>query len=166
MDLLEGERVIWAGRPSWRSMIAFYLTWGLVGLLPLAAGIVLDQTGNADRGIEYGAIATVVVLLLVALSGWLRRIDTHYTVTDRRIVIRHGIVSRKEQSAHLDRIQNVNVSQGVIERLLRVGTVDFDTAGTTDSDFRFAGINDPQSLRQRFDEEYMQRVRETAPPQR
>jgi hypothetical protein len=31
----------------------------------------------------------------------------------------------------------------VVERLLRVGTVDFDTAGTDDSDFTFSGVSSP-----------------------
>ena len=34
MQLLEGEHVVWEGRPSWRSMLAFYIKWGLVALVP------------------------------------------------------------------------------------------------------------------------------------
>jgi hypothetical protein len=34
----------------------------------------------------------------------------------------------------------------VLERLLRVGTVDFDTAGTDDSDFTFAGVSGPSRV--------------------
>jgi hypothetical protein len=34
----------------------------------------------------------------------------------------------------------------VFERVLRIGTVDFDTAGTDDSDFTFRGIADPAGV--------------------
>jgi uncharacterized membrane protein YdbT with pleckstrin-like domain len=47
------------------------------------------------------------------------------------------------QQTRIDRVQNVNTEQSFRERLLRVGTVDFDTAGSDDSEFRFVGIADP-----------------------
>ena len=40
----------------------------------------------------------------------------------------------------------MNTDQGVIQRLLQVGTVDFDTAGTTDSDFKFVGVAQPEKV--------------------
>ena len=43
-------------------------------------------------------------------------------------------------------MQNVNTSQSLFERILGVGIVDFDTAGTDDSEFRFVGIADPGSV--------------------
>jgi uncharacterized membrane protein YdbT with pleckstrin-like domain len=43
-------------------------------------------------------------------------------------------------------VQNVNTEQSVLQRVLRVGTVDFDTAGTDDSDFTFAGVSSPSKV--------------------
>jgi hypothetical protein len=40
----------------------------------------------------------------------------------------------------------VNYEQGVLDRLLGVGTVDFDTAGTDDSEFRVEWVNDPEQV--------------------
>jgi hypothetical protein len=40
-------------------------------------------------------------------------------------------------------VQNINTEQRLRDRMLRVGTVDFDTAGTDDGDFRFVGIANP-----------------------
>jgi uncharacterized membrane protein YdbT with pleckstrin-like domain len=57
--------------------------------------------------------------------------------------IRRGILAKRVQQTRIDRVQNVNTNQSLRERLLRVGTVDFDTAGTDDSEFRFVGIADP-----------------------
>ena len=50
------------------------------------------------------------------------------------------------QETRLDRVQNVNYTQGVLDRIFGVGTVDFDTAGTDDSEFRFEWIDDPESV--------------------
>jgi uncharacterized membrane protein YdbT with pleckstrin-like domain len=43
-------------------------------------------------------------------------------------------------------VQNVNTNQTFVSRILRVGTVDFDTAGTDDSDFTFTGVGNPHEV--------------------
>jgi uncharacterized membrane protein YdbT with pleckstrin-like domain len=50
------------------------------------------------------------------------------------------------QQTNINRVQNVNTSQSPVERILRVGRVDFDTAGTDDSSFTFEGIADPEEI--------------------
>jgi Bacterial PH domain len=46
----------------------------------------------------------------------------------------------------------VNYRQGVLDRVFRVGTVDFDTAGTDDSEFRFEWVNSPEVVVRAVDE--------------
>jgi uncharacterized membrane protein YdbT with pleckstrin-like domain len=67
-------------------------------------------------------------------------------ITSERLRIQRGIIARKVQQTEIARVQNVNTDQTVIQRILQVGTVDFDTAGTTDSDFKFIGVNDPADV--------------------
>ncbi len=43
-------------------------------------------------------------------------------------------------------MQNVNTNQTLMDRLMRVGNIDFDTAGTDDSEFRFVGISNPHAV--------------------
>jgi uncharacterized membrane protein YdbT with pleckstrin-like domain len=88
----------------------------------------------------------VAVLVVVLIAGWLQRVFTKYVITDRRLYIRRGIVSRREQQTQLSRVQNVNTSQSAFQRLLAVGTVDFDTAAGDDYDFQFAGVASPQEV--------------------
>jgi uncharacterized membrane protein YdbT with pleckstrin-like domain len=154
MELLDDESLIWQGRPSWRSALAYYLKWGLIALVPAIVVIVARVFGTLKSATVWGIVVSVVLLVLVLLIGWLRRIGIQYTITDKRIVIRHGILSRSEHSAHIDRVQNVNTYQSFFERMLGVGTVDFDTAGSEDFDFKFVGVEDPGGLRQRIDREY------------
>ncbi len=71
------------------------------------------------------------------------RVATNYTITDRRLHIKRGIVSRTIQETRLERVQNVNYSQTVVQRMLQVGDVDFDTAAGDDYNFVFNGVADP-----------------------
>jgi uncharacterized membrane protein YdbT with pleckstrin-like domain len=135
----EREHVVYSGHPSWRSMLDFHLA-GL--FLAALAGLI----GKLASGWGIAVAAFAAVLALSVLIGYVRRIATHYTITDRRLHIRRGILSRIEQHTTIDRVQNVETHQSLLERILRIGTVSFDTAGTEDSDFGFEGVAHPQAV--------------------
>jgi uncharacterized membrane protein YdbT with pleckstrin-like domain len=143
----DGETTLWQGHPSWKAMLLFYVKWTIISLLPIAIWVVLDVAGQNVTP-TWLSVATIVLLVLTYAIGWLRRITTRYLVTDRRIQIRTGIASRHERTTHIDRVQNVNLSQSLAQRILGIGDVDWDTAGTEapESDFTFRGIDDPSAL--------------------
>jgi uncharacterized membrane protein YdbT with pleckstrin-like domain len=107
-----------------------------------AVAALVTALGDGVSGELVGAIVVVGVAALV-LAGLIKRIATVYTITNQRLRIKRGILSKKIQQTRIDRVQNVNTDQSVMDRMLRVGTVDFDTAGTDDSDFTFDGVSSP-----------------------
>jgi uncharacterized membrane protein YdbT with pleckstrin-like domain len=140
MDTEQNEQVIYEGRPSWRSILGFYIM-GLV-VAAVAAAIAGFASGG---GLAVAVGVGVFVLLLIV--GWVKRISTRYSITDRRLRIQRGIVARNVEEARLERVQNVNIKQGVLERILQVGTVDFDTASNrADDTFQFRGIAQPEKI--------------------
>jgi uncharacterized membrane protein YdbT with pleckstrin-like domain len=134
------EAVIYSGHPSWKSMLDFHLA----GLVIALAGGAIAQLASSNWGYAIAVFAGVLAISL--LVGFLRRTATRYEITDRRLHIRRGILSRTEQHTTIDRIQNVATRQSLWERVLRIGTVDFDTAATDDSDFSFEGIASPKQV--------------------
>ena len=145
MDLHSGEKVIYQGHPSWRAILGFYLKGALVGA---AAGVL---AGLIDSSTSLGVLVFAVVLGITILAGFIKRVATVYTITDRRLNIKVGIVSRKVQETRLQRVQNVNYNQGVYERLMQVGDVEFTTAGTDESNFVFAGVAQPEQVVQQVE---------------
>lgn len=141
-------------------MVSFYIRWGIPSLIPLIVIILVRQFTDQDWPIWIGIVITLVLLVIVALVAWFTRLDQQFTVTSHRLIIRHGILSRREQSAHIDRVQNVSTRQTVVDRMLKVGSVDFDTAGTDDYEFVFDGVNNPQDLREAIAQAYSARVAE------
>ena len=89
---------------------------------------------------------------LTVLAGFVKRVATTYTITDRRLNIKRGIVSREIQETRLERVQNVNYSQSVYQRIMQIGDVDFDTAAGDDYNFIFAGVADPGDVVHRVDQ--------------
>jgi uncharacterized membrane protein YdbT with pleckstrin-like domain len=127
-------------------------------------GLIALVTAISDE-IKWGLVGAVVVVggALLILVGFVRRISTVYTITNQRLRIKRGILSKRIQQTRIDRVQNVNTEQSVIDRLLRVGTVDFDTAGTDDSDFTFAGVSSPSRVVEAVDRAQHSAVREESP---
>lgn len=144
MDLHPGEEVVFEGHPSWRALLGFYV-YGLVAVAVVVVVLVLAVS------VVVAVLAGVVAFALVLLVGFLRRMATTYMVSNQRLYIRRGILSRHVQQTRIDRVQNVNTDQSLFQRIISVGTVDFDTAGTDDADFRFVGIGDPGGVARAVD---------------
>jgi uncharacterized membrane protein YdbT with pleckstrin-like domain len=152
MRLQPGERILYQGHPSWRAALAFYVR-GLA-LTSAAALIVAVATGFAATGPDQGwvlAVAMVGVATTI-LGGLLKQVATSYTITDRRLRIRRGIVSRTVQETGLHRVRNVNYRQTLAQRALRIGDVDFEAAGGQDLDLSFSGVAQPADVAHRVDE--------------
>jgi uncharacterized membrane protein YdbT with pleckstrin-like domain len=139
MELHPGEEVVFEGHPSWRALLSFYVP-ATVG--PIVAGAIVAVAADVLLGI----LVAVVLLVVMLLYGFVRRMATVYMVSSQRLYIRQGILSKRVQQTRIDRVQNVNTAQTLLQRILRVGTVDFDTAGTDDGDFRFIGISSPDGV--------------------
>ena len=140
MDLHPGENVIYEGHPSWRSILSFYLIGLVVIAVAVVIGVVAGETG-------IGIAAAGVLLVLTLIVGWLKRITTRYLITNRRMQIRRGLIAKHVEETRVDRVIDVTVHQGVFDRILRIGAVDFDNASAQQGDlFRFAGIASPERV--------------------
>ena len=142
--------MLFEGHPSWRSIIDFYIK----GLLITAVICFLVAIGTEvadDRNDSLVVILAVVGVGVTVLVGFIKRVATSYTITNRRLHIKKGIVSRTIQETRLERVQNVNVTQGVIQRLFQIGDVDFDTAAGDDYNFIFAGVANPDEVVEQVD---------------
>ena len=139
MDLHPGEQIVFQGRPIWRSILSFYIT-GFIGSVVI--GIVVALITSTTTGV----IVFLALFALDILIGFVRRVSTKYTITTQRLRIERGIFAKHVQQTRIERVQNVNTNQTVVSRILRVGTVDFDTAGTDDSDFTFTGVGSPHEV--------------------
>jgi uncharacterized membrane protein YdbT with pleckstrin-like domain len=141
-----GEQVIFEGHPSWRSILGFYVKGILItAAVALAVALVTSAIEDeADTGLV--TIVALVGVALTVLVGFVKRIATDYVITDRRLHIKRGIISRTIQETRLVRVQNVNYNQSVFQRLLQIGDVDFDTAAGDDYNFVFSGVAQPEDV--------------------
>lgn len=145
LNLSPGEQVIFQGHPSWRAILGFYLKGILVAAV---IGVIVKLLGEGSGTVF---LVVLVVIGVTVLAGFVKRVATTYTITNRRLNIKRGIVSREIQETRLERVQNVNYRQSVYQRVMQIGDVDFDTASTDDSGFVFAGVAQPEQVVEQVD---------------
>ena len=88
----------------------------------------------------------VLVGFVIYLVEWLIVRDTRLTITDRRTTLRRGLLEKKTNEVRHSDIRNVQVTQGFVDRLFGVGTLELSSAGQSDVEIAVKGIPDPQDL--------------------
>lgn len=77
-----------------------------------------------------GAVVAIAAVLLVlgTVVPWLRWLTSTYTVTNRRIIAQHGILTRSGHDLPLNRVNDVSYERGILDRILGCGTLVLTTA--------------------------------------
>jgi membrane protein YdbS with pleckstrin-like domain len=121
--LVAGERVVRHVRPHWRMLI-------LPAVLPPVAAFLGVWLVALTRPTPWNLVVLVAVLVVgVGLVGWfsvapvLRWRSTHFVVTDRRILVREGVLSRTGVAVVGASITAVSTTRTVSERMLGCGTL-------------------------------------------
>lgn len=127
-------------------MLAFHFKGLLAAVIAGVLAGLITAAASGAVSVLWVVVAVLAVFVVVIVTGLLRRRRTTYTITSERLTIQHGLMSRELHETRLDRVQNVNSRQSPVERLLRVGSVDFDTAGGASFDFRFRGVAHPHQI--------------------
>ena len=131
-QLMPGERSIALVRQHW-SVLAGHILGALVVII---VAIVLDaKIGDKIGSASITTVKTVILLVLVIGSLlWaglriLRWRFSTYHLTDRRIVMEGGILSRTAETIPLDRIQNTVIHRPFGDRLIGAGDIEIESAG-------------------------------------
>ena len=139
--LTTGESVLYRARLHW----VIFAAPVAIG----AAGVALqfpDQgTGRLGGGLGELGLLLLFVAALLATARWLVRKSSEFVVTNRRVLIKVGIVGRHSLEILLTKIEGIGVDQDAIGRLLDYGTVTVTgTGGTSEA---FARIAEPLRFR-------------------
>lgn len=127
--LAEDEQLVLDLHPHWKALIGPVLT--LVLTLGVG-GFIAAAIPDGDRqGLYRLAVLVVALILLAAYSvrPFLTWLTTHFVITDRRVLMRTGILARTGRDVPLSRINDITFSHTFVERLLGCGTLVVESAG-------------------------------------
>jgi uncharacterized membrane protein YdbT with pleckstrin-like domain len=102
----------------------------------------LTETGIEStnlRIMEGGGVALLVCCVVVILAGMVQRNATEMAVTNHRVVIKTGLVSRKTIEMMLNKVESIEVSETPVGRMMGYGTIlVIGTGGTPEPFHRVA----------------------------
>ena len=124
--LAPDEELLLHCHPHWKMLvvpaIVFVVTTAIAGFAVGAAQTRLDGTART--------VAIIVVLVLWgALIAWrcvsklIAWKSTHFIVTERRVLIRQGVLTHTGIDIPMGRISNMQFRHGLVDRMLRTGTL-------------------------------------------
>ena len=93
---------------------------------------------------------TISLGLLLALSNWITYKASEFAVTNRRVIIKTGLVSRKTIETLLTKVEGIQVDQGILGRMLDYGTLTVTGTGGTHEPFKM--IRHPLEFRKQVQE--------------
>ena len=150
--LNDGERVVISTRTHPKALI-----------VPVLALVVLLAIGVADQvAFESHALHWVVWVLVVIGVLWffvrplLVWLAASYTVTDRRLITRHGVLTRRGHDIPLSRISDVEYEMGLTDRMLGCGTLKISDA-STDGEVTLPDIPHVEDVQRRINDLLHQR---------
>ncbi|MGA3211603.1 MAG: PH domain-containing protein [Terriglobales bacterium] len=176
-SLSSGESVLYRTRLHWVVMFAHLLFALLIGFggIGLIAVAVHDREQYSDlcaelakqgsscpsqaptrMGMEPNTYILVGVCLLglavvIVVFGLFKRSSTEMAVTNKRVLVKVGLMSRRSIEIMLSKIESVRVDQSVMGRILRFGTIVVRGVGGTPEPF--ADIANPLEFRRRVQEQ-------------
>lgn len=95
------------------------------------------------------AIPTFGLTLLLAMWEWLKLRSIEQGVTNKRVILKKGIISRKSEEMKISSVETVEIIQSVIGRMFGFGTVKVTGRGISDLIFR--NINDPMDVKRKIE---------------
>jgi len=138
-NLIAGETVIYTTRLHWIVLmwpIVMGLLFGLPGLALLARTLTGagDKSGTSTPMLLGGLILLVVGGACIG-TGLLKRNATEMAVTDKRVIVKVGVATRRTVELLLSKVESIGVEESMMGRILGYGTVVVRGTGGTPEPF-------------------------------
>ncbi|GGY44985.1 PH domain-containing protein [Parvularcula lutaonensis] len=101
--------------------------------------------GPFNQGLAVIALITSIIGIIVFVVVQVYMQTTEFALTDRRIILKKGFISRRTNEIPLDALENVNVYQTVFQRLFGYGRLELNGSGG--SPLHSPPIQDPVDVR-------------------
>jgi uncharacterized membrane protein YdbT with pleckstrin-like domain len=140
--LMPGEQIEYRANLHW-------LVFILPTLLFIAAiWLFFSLGGNIAK---FLALILIVGVLVTGLIAVIERMTSEFAVTNKRVLIKTGLIRRHSLETLLSKIESIGVAQSILGRILGFGTIVI--SGTGGSKEPFHKIADPMQFRRRVQEQ-------------
>lgn len=129
-DLIQGEQLIYETGLHWSVLV-----WPVIIAVIVAAGGVACLL-QKDTNFLYAGAALFVVALVILAVAVIRRTAVEMAVTNRRVIIKTGLASRRSLEIMLAKVESIGIEESAMARLFGYGTLTIHGTGGTPEPFR------------------------------
>src|SRR5438552_1262881 len=130
-NLMPGEEVTYRAHLHW----VIYLRAILIALLGLALTIAGSSRSDFSVLVYLGA-AVLVVAAVVWFVQWVKSRTSEFAVTNKRVIIKVGLIRRDTLELLLNKVESIGVDQTVTGRIVGYGSIVVVGTGGTRETFR------------------------------
>jgi putative membrane protein len=118
--------------------------------LPALAVILLPTLQNPSSENVVSVVLSILYGLVALPAIILQYLRFSYRITPQQIVIQKGVLRRQNRSIPIERIQNIQIQQNLVARLIGLAKVTIETAGSaaTEGSLEYVGLSDAHEIRQ------------------
>ncbi|MDA0845498.1 MAG: PH domain-containing protein [Proteobacteria bacterium] len=92
----------------------------------------------------------LIIGVFLFISMYLEKWTTERALTNRRLILKRGFIRRKTEEISFNRVEEVNLSQSILQRIL--GSGDIKVTGTGAGEIMLKNIDDPLDVQKRVNE--------------
>jgi uncharacterized membrane protein YdbT with pleckstrin-like domain len=132
-NLLPNEEITYHARLHW-------IIYALPAVVFVIAILLVLGGGGWIAGSVLGVIAFVLFL-----PPWIKASSSEFAITNKRVLIKVGLIRRHSLELLLQKVEGIGVDQGILGRILGYGTITVAGVGGTKEAFRM--ISNPLEFR-------------------
>ena len=161
-NLVPGETLLYQTRHHWIVLLVptlIALVLGIPGVVLLywsittrdSHGITSGSSTISPEGLAITGAILLFIALLILIYGIAKRNATEMAVTNKRVLIKTGMASRRTLDMMLSTVESIGVEESVLGRMFGYGTVIVRGTGGTPETFIL--IAHPQEFRKNVQEQ-------------
>ncbi len=111
-----------------------------------------EKTVYDGRMSWIGAFVDWKAIVTMGVWGLFHRFRSRYTVTDKRVYRRYGIIRTDEAVVRVADVRNIEIEQGILQWVLAYGTVKISTAGNDGTAITFPKAGHPARVKRKLEQ--------------
>lgn len=127
-NLMKDEEIVYKGELHWL-IVAIPMFVSIVGVIITLSSVGKIEVPFTERPLNLG-----LFVLLMGLGFMLRTlifyISTEFAITNERVIAKFGLIRRQTSEMNHNKVESLNISQGILGRIFNFGTIRIHGTGS------------------------------------
>jgi uncharacterized membrane protein YdbT with pleckstrin-like domain len=132
-NLLTGETVVYRAHVHWKVFV-LPLFFFLAALVLFGSSLGSDGS-SLGKGFAIVGCILLAPALIIGIERWIRFSASEFAVTNRRVLIKVGVIRRHSVELLLEKVEGIGIEQSMTGRLLNFGSIIVTGTGGTRETF-------------------------------